>query len=241
MLSTINYKSYGLYLKNLLLFFSLICIMAFIPSCKGQKGNEKKSHKTKSYADVGTVSDFHTSAVEISTFRLPDYSQVRFISFISPTEIYVFSENSILLFDGKKFSLIYKVKRPDAILTGDCNGKYLAFSYHNIALDFYTPKLTIIQLSKNSQKPIAKIINCKVPFSNYVGSIKFINLNILFLAGFLEYGYLTLSDNNDLINFTKNFHHFAFSSRSTSLGISAGVCFDKNIKIYHYQPTKIKF
>ncbi len=190
--------------------------------------------------------------VEITEYPVPDYSPIQSISIISPNEIYVFTDRKVYFFNGSKFNELYKLNPPMVINVADCNGNFIVLVSNDFPKLFPDYKCVILKIRKNNGGvTISRIIEFKIPFTQTAGAIKFLNNNILFLAGVMEYGFLNINAilrSKNYMADEKNFQHYAFPvSASDALYLKKGFSNQLNIypffiadKIYYLQNNDSK-
>ncbi len=173
--------------------------------------------------------------IKITEYPVPDYSTINIISVISPKEIYAFTNSTVYLFNGSKFKALYRISPPMIISAADCNGRFVVLDYSNYQNLLPGYKFIILELSRNASGiTISRKIECNnIPFTHMPGMIKFLNNNILFIDGLMEYGFLNLnnlSNKNILIANSINFKHFAFPiSGDMEMALSKGFSCINNV------------
>ncbi len=206
--------------------------MIFFTNCSNQK-KETRVEQTKSTSNNPVIND-DKPTVKITEYTVPDYSPVLFISIISSKEIYVFTNYKVFLFDGNKFTEIYKVKNQSKIIRhGDCNGKYLILSlFDQTEKELFKPNLVLLKLTRKNTRIITSgEQHLTLPFSNTIADIKFIKKNYLLIIGFIEYCTLTFKNIKGTKENIYVIHHYTLKSKSAPFTISFGSTSTRDINI----------
>ncbi len=124
--------------------------------------------------------------IRVSEYPIPDYSGANFVSIVSPSELYVFSERAVYIFNGVGFKELYRVSTSQRITAGDCNGKYLAIAtahYQYLLPDYHQIIMTLKH--DGADVTVSRTTGCRIAFTHESGCMKFLDKDVLFLGGLL--------------------------------------------------------
>jgi len=139
------------------------------------------------------------SGYEIISYQIPDKYPIINISVISDSNIFIFTQNKIMHFDGYKFNTLYETV-DKLIPSGDSNGDYLIFSEDGYNFQsFIKPRLYISKIiTKGKNITISRPVLFNVNFSHSITAVKFIKKEKVFIGSILEYSIIKLDNNHSL-------------------------------------------
>lgn len=115
------------FLVGTVCFFSILCLNWTVPTYTDHLNTFKTNGSKRSkLTPSATISRHNRENEKLYYFPLNTLRILR-TRVISPSNIYAFSENSILHFNGLKWDVIYSLSH-SSFIGADCDGRYLVFS-----------------------------------------------------------------------------------------------------------------
>lgn len=147
--------------------------------------------------------------VEINSFPNPISHEIIGFRVISENNVFLFTQASILHFDGKKFKVIFQTFN-SIIKSIDTDGENIIFD-----LEFFNKKYIIptIYLAKFQDDTVKDIKPLKIPFSHSTVSVKFISHGKCVIGGLYEYAFVHIKHNSVIYRvFNFNYRDLFFFS-----------------------------